>query len=262
MIDPMLFFFLKKEKDKLLIYMIKKALLLSSGKATRFYPVIKNYPKQLLPVLNKPVLFYCIEKIINAGIKSIGIIVRDRKGAVVKKVRKAKYNAKITFIEQRNPLGLAHGVKVARDYLKDDYFLMYLGDTLIEEDLNKFINKFEKNKPNAIILLGKTDNPKICGIAEIKNNRIIRLVEKPKKLKSNLALAGLYIFDKNIFNAIKNIKPSKRGELEITDAIQYLINNSYEVTPYITKKRWIDVGSPESFVLANILLMEGDKNYV
>ena len=185
-----------------------KGLILSGGKGTRLRPITYTGAKQLVPVANKPILFYGIEAIIKAGITDIGIIVGDTKKDIMDAVGDGdKWGAKITYIEQEAPLGLAHAVKISRDYLKDDDFVMYLGDNLIKEGITSLVNEFKKNKPDAQILLAKVPNPQQFGVAELDGEKIKKLVEKPKKPASDLALVGVYMFDKNVFEAVNAIKP-------------------------------------------------------
>ncbi len=229
-----------------------KALILSGGNGTRFFPFTKTVPKQILPVAGKPVLHYGVESMVKAGIKQIYVIV-GRNG---KKVKDAlgngrKWGVCIRYITQSRPLGLAHAVHVAREHLQGDDFVMWLGDTILCEEFGEVIRSFYKRKANALLVLGRTKKPEICGVARIKGNTVTHVVEKPDCAKTNLVLAGLYVFDGSVFNAAKKIRPSKRGELEITDAIQYLISHSYRVEAYVTKKFWIDVGCRKSWQTAN-----------
>lgn len=240
--------------------MVKKALILSGGTGRRFFPLTQKLPKQILPVMGKPIIFYGIESMVSAGMEEIFIIIGKNGRKVIETVGNGKkWGVKIEYIKQNKPLGLAHAVKISRNYFDRSSFLMWLGDTIIREKFSEIIKCYERRNANALILLGKTTKPSICGIAEVKMGKVIKVKEKPKYSSSNLAIAGLYIFDVNIFNAVENITPSLRGELEITDAIQYLINENYSVIPYITKKTWIDIGNPESYILANILLMKEIK---
>ncbi len=236
--------------------MITKALILSGGTGSRFFPFTQKFPKQILPVMGKPILFYGIDSMVDAGIKEIFIVIGKNGKKVINVVGDGKnWGVKIEYIRQNKPLGLAHAVKTSKNYFGGSSFLMWLGDTIIRENFRVIIKQFIDKRANALILLGKTTKPESCGIAEVKKGRILKVVEKPKLSSSNLAIAGLYIFDSNIFKAVENIVPSSRGELEITDAIQYLIERNYSVIPFITKKIWIDIGNAENYILANILLM-------
>ncbi|KXS40246.1 MAG: glucose-1-phosphate thymidylyltransferase [Candidatus Frackibacter sp. T328-2] len=234
-----------------------KALLLSGGKGTRLRPITYTSAKQLIPVANKPVLFYGLEAIAEAGIEDVGVIVGETKEEVKRVVGDgSQWGLDITYIEQSAPLGLAHTVKIAESFLKGEPFVMYLGDNLIKQGISQFVKRFEEDRPNSLILLSEVENPEQFGVAELENGRIINLVEKPDNPKSNLALVGLYIFDENIFPAVNSIEPSWRGELEITDAIQYLVENDKEVHPYIIEGWWKDTGKKEDVLEANRIMLE------
>lgn len=234
-----------------------KALVLSGGKGTRLRPITHTSAKQLVPVANKPILFYGLEAIAASGIKDVGIIVGDTKNEIKNAVGDgSKFGIKVTYIEQESPLGLAHAVKIAQRYLSDDDFVMYLGDNLIRDGIKSFVDEFRKKKPNAQILLAKVPNPQQFGVAELKGGKIVRLVEKPKQPKSDLALVGVYMFDKNIFEAVNNIKPSWRGELEITDAIQYLVEKKFTVIPHIINGWWKDTGKLDDMLEANRIILD------
>jgi glucose-1-phosphate thymidylyltransferase len=234
-----------------------KGLILSGGKGTRLRPITFTSAKQLVPVANKPVLFYGIEAIRDAGIKDIGIVVGDTKDEVMAAVGDgSSFGVKVTYIEQAEPLGLAHAVLVSEGFLKSDPFVMYLGDNLILGGISPLVREFKRDKPNAQILLSKVPNPNQFGVAELKGGKVVRLVEKPVKPMSDLALVGVYMFDKNIFEAVKKIKPSARGELEITDAIQYLIDKKYAVHPHMVSGWWKDTGKLEDMLEANRMVLD------
>ncbi len=235
-----------------------KALILSGGAGTRLRPLTHTSAKQLLPVANKPIIFYGIEAIAAAGVKEFAIIVGDTAEDVMREIGDgSRWGVKISYIRQEAPLGLAHAVKISRDFIKDDSFIMFLGDNLLKEGIPEFASKFEKNQPNALILLTKVPNPQQFGVAELDDSgKVKRLVEKPKQPKTDLALVGVYLFDKNIFKAVEAIKPSKRGELEITDAIQWLLDNGYIVEPHMVSGWWKDTGKPEDLIEANKLVLE------
>jgi len=234
-----------------------KALILSGGKGTRLRPITHTFAKQLIPIANKPILFYGIEDVVNSGIKDIGIVVGETKEEIINACGDGSHwKTKITYIEQEEPLGLAHAVKISRNYLKDDSFVMYLGDNLIKEGITSLVKKFQETKPNAQILLSSVPHPEQFGVAELKDGRVIRLIEKPKQPPSNLALVGVYMFDKNIFEAVENIKPSWRNELEITDAIQYLIDKGLNVQPHIITGWWKDTGKLEDILEANRIVLD------
>jgi len=234
-----------------------KGLILSGGKGTRLRPITFTSAKQLVPVANKPVLFYGIEAIRDAGIKDIGIVVGETRDEVKAAVGDGSaFGVKVTYIEQAEPLGLAHAVLISEKYLKDDPFVMYLGDNLILGGVKDLVKEFKRDKPNAQILLARVPNPNQFGVAELKGGKVVRLVEKPKKPMSDLALVGVYMFDKNIFKAVKSIKPSARGELEITDAIQYLIDGKFTVHPHMVNGWWKDTGKLEDMLEANRMVLD------
>ena len=240
-----------------------KALVLSGGKGTRLRPITHTSAKQLVPIANKPILFYGLAAIAEAGIKEVGIIVGDTKNEIKETVGDgSKWGIKVTYIEQEAPLGLAHAVKIAEDFINGEDFVMYLGDNLIKDGILPMVKEFKKYKSNAQILLASVPNPQQFGVAELKDGKVVKLEEKPKKPKSDLALVGVYMFDKNIFKAVNSIKPSNRGELEITDAIQYLIDNKFSVNPYIVQGWWKDTGKLEDMLEANRLILETKKREI
>jgi glucose-1-phosphate thymidylyltransferase len=236
-----------------------KGLILSGGKGTRLRPLTFTQAKQLVPVANKPVLFYGIEALVDAGIRDIGIVVGETKEEIREAVGDGMRwgrDVRIRYIEQPEPLGLAHAVLISEDFLGQEPFVMYLGDNILKSGIISLVKEFEERKPNSLILLTEVPNPEIFGVAELKDGKVVRLVEKPKKPVSNLALVGVYMFDHHIFEAVKAIKPSWRNELEITDAIQYLVERGYEVQPHLVSGWWKDTGKIEDILEANRLILE------
>jgi glucose-1-phosphate thymidylyltransferase len=235
-----------------------KGLILSGGKGTRLFPLTYTSAKQLIPVANKPVLFRVIESIRDAGIADIGIVVGDTAPEIRKAVgRGGRWGVKITYIHQEDPLGLAHAVKVSQDFLGHERFVMFLGDNVIQGGISELIKQFAASDWNSQIVLTRVSQPEQYGVAELnEHGQVVRLVEKPKEPISDLALVGIYMFDQHIHEAVDNITPSWRGELEITDAIQWLVERDYQVYPYIHRGWWIDTGAPAAMLDANGLVLE------
>ncbi|WP_274361877.1 sugar phosphate nucleotidyltransferase [Paenibacillus thermotolerans] len=229
-----------------------KGLILCAGKGTRLKPYTDTRPKTLLPVAGRPVLDYGIESLRNIGIRTIGIVINPEQGSIREYVGSGgRYGAKVDYLFQSEPKGVAHAVKQAEDFLAGESFVLLLGDNLITEDLSILIESRRSLKGNASVLLRAVPNPSEFGIAEVEGGRIVRIEEKPKQPKSNLAVIGAYWFDSHIFEAIASIKPSARGEYEITDAIQWLLDHDYPVSYSVTDKKYSDVGTPERWLEAN-----------
>ena len=234
-----------------------KALVLCGGSGTRLRPITHTMAKQLVPVANKPVLYYGLEAIKRAGVTDVGIIVGDTRKEIIAAVGDGStWGIDVTYIPQDEPLGLAHAVLVAEDFLGKDDFVMYLGDNLIKDGIIGCVDTFRENGPNCEILLARVEEPERFGVAELEDGRVKRLVEKPKEPASDLALVGVYMFDENIMTAVKAIKPSSRGELEITDAIQWLIDKGFSVDPHVIDGWWKDTGRLEDMLEANRIMLE------
>ncbi|MDO8671502.1 MAG: glucose-1-phosphate thymidylyltransferase [Dehalococcoidia bacterium] len=234
-----------------------KGLILAGGKGTRLRPLTYTGAKQLVPVANKPVLFYAIEHLVEAGITEIGIVVGDTADQIMTAVGDgSKFGAVVTYIRQDQPLGIAHGVKIAEPFIGKDRFVLFLGDNFIRDGIIQLVERFRSGDFNALIILKKVLNPQDFGVAEVDGDRVVRLVEKPKEPKSNLAVIGIYMFDHHVFEAVKAIKPSARGELEITETIQYLIDSDLKVAAPELTGWWIDTGKMEDMLEANRLVLE------
>lgn len=234
-----------------------KGLILSGGKGTRLRPLTYTGAKQLVPVANKPVLFYAIEHLVQAGITEIAIVVGDTADQIEAAVGDgAKFGAHVAFIRQDAPLGIAHGVKIARAFLGEDRFVLFLGDNFIRSGISALVEQFERAGANASIILKEVANPQDFGVAELEGGRVLRLVEKPKQPKSNFAVIGIYMFDAHVFEAVDAILPSARGELEITDTIQWLIDQKLDVQAHVLQDWWIDTGKMEDMLEANRLVLD------
>jgi glucose-1-phosphate thymidylyltransferase len=234
-----------------------KGLILSGGRGTRLRPITFTSAKQLVPIANKPILFYGIEALVQSGIREIGIVVGDTRQEIRDAVGDgSRFGARVTYIEQEAPLGLAHAVLIAEAFMAGEPFVMYLGDNLLRERLAPLVDAFRAEQPNAQILLARVPNPQQFGVAELSEGRVVRLVEKPTAPPSDLALVGVYMFDRQVFDAVKAIRPSTRGELEITDAIQWLIDHDRTVVPHIIEGWWKDTGRLEDILEANRIILD------
>ncbi|MGQ9475305.1 MAG: glucose-1-phosphate thymidylyltransferase [Actinomycetota bacterium] len=234
-----------------------KGLILSGGEGTRLRPITHTSAKQLVPVANKPILFYGLESLRDAGLRDIGIIVGDTEEEIREAVGDgSQWGVRVTYIRQEAPLGLAHAVLTAADFLGDTPFVMYLGDNLIKEGITTFVDEFRNKEVDALILLAHVNDPQRFGVARLEGNRVLELVEKPKEPPSDLALVGAYMFRPVILEAARAIKPSWRNELEITDAIQHLIDHGYRVEAHVIRGWWKDTGRLEDLLEANCMVLE------
>jgi len=235
-----------------------KALVLSGGKGTRLRPLTFTCAKQLIPVANKPILGYVLDQVAATSIKKVGIITAPETGQFVKDYVDggSNWNLNVTYIPQE-PLGLAHAVKTAKRFLGQDSFVMCLGDNVTGQSLNSFVKKFKSGHLDALIILKEVENPSSFGIAQLdEKGNIIKLVEKPKTPMGNLAIIGTYLFSNKVHQAIERIKPSWRGELEITDAIQEMINMGFSVKAKILNSWWLDTGKKDDILSANAKILD------
>jgi len=242
-----------------------KGLILSGGKGTRLRPLTHTSAKQLVPVANKPVLFYGIEAMAAAGIRDVGIIIAPETGAEVREAAGdgSQFGVELRYIEQDAPRGLAHAVLTAEEFLGDSPFVMYLGDNLLRNGIVALVETFRTDQPDALILLTPVPDPHNYGVAELDgDNRVAQLVEKPAKPKTDLALVGVYMFTPAIFDAARSIEPSVRNELEITDAIQTLVDRGLRVDPHIVHGWWKDTGQVQDMLEANRLILDDLHEHV
>ncbi|MFL5868323.1 MAG: glucose-1-phosphate thymidylyltransferase [Thermoleophilaceae bacterium] len=235
-----------------------KGLILSGGKGTRLRPITHTSAKQLVPVANKPVLFYGLEAMAEAGIRDVGIIIAPETGDEIRTAAGdgSAFGIEITYIEQDEPAGLAHAVLTAEGFLGSSPFVMYLGDNLLRDGIEDLVETFRADAPDALILLTPVPDPENYGVAELDGERVSRLVEKPKEPKTDLALVGVYMFTPAIFDAARSIEPSWRNELEITDAIQTMVDRGLRVDPHIVHGWWKDTGQVQDMLEANRLILD------
>jgi glucose-1-phosphate thymidylyltransferase len=235
-----------------------KGLILSGGKGTRLRPITHTSAKQLVPVANKPVLFYGIEAMAAAGIGEVGIIIAPETGDEIRAAAGdgSRFGLELTYIVQDEPLGLAHAVLTAEPFLASSPFVMYLGDNLLQGGIADLVEAFRAHEPDALILLTPVLDPENYGVAELHDGAVVRLVEKPPQPKTDLALVGVYMFTPGVHDAARAIAPSARGELEITDAIQHLVDQGRRVEPHIVRGWWKDTGRLEDMLAANRLVLD------
>jgi glucose-1-phosphate thymidylyltransferase len=240
-----------------------KALITSGGHGTRLRPITHTQNKHLIPIANKPILHYAIENVVGAGVKEIGILVRADNDEVQKAIGDGRaFGAKITYIPQEAPLGLAHVVKISRPFIGGDRFLFYLGDNMIVGGVRRFVEAFEASKASCHLALAQVKDPERFGVPELDGKRIVSIEEKPKKPKSRYAVTGIYLYDSRIFEACDAIKPSARGELEISDAHQWLLDHGARVEWSEITGWWKDTGKPDDLLAANRLVLQHQEGRI
>ena len=235
-----------------------KGILLHGGHGTRLRPLTHTGPKQLLPIANKPMSEYCIETMKDAGVTEIAVIVGGLGSQKVKEYYGdgSKFGVQLIYIEQNEPKGIAHAINLARSFVGNENFLVFLGDNIIQKSIKEFADDFQKSSSDASLLLCKVPNPSAFGIAEIKDKKIIKIVEKPKQPNSDLAVTGIYFLNSTIFDMIDNLKPSWRNELEITDALHMLLEKNHKIDFHMITDYWKDTGTPEDIIHANKEILE------
>jgi glucose-1-phosphate thymidylyltransferase len=240
-----------------------KALIASGGRGTRLRPITHTQNKHLIPIANKPILHYAIEAAVDAGITDIGIVTNADSGEVQQAIGDGKpWGVKISYILQDAPRGLAHVVQIAETFIGKEKFVFYLGDNMVVGGIRRFIDEFERSGCNCFLTLAAVKDPERFGVPEVKNGKIVRIEEKPKKPKSQYAVAGIYLYDHHIFEAVNAIKPSARGELEISEAHQYLIDKGYKIGYSEITGWWKDTGKPSDLLEANRLVLDNIESKI
>ena len=240
-----------------------KGIILHGGHGTRLRPLTHTGPKQLLPIANKPMSEYCVEAIRDCGISEIAIIIGGIGSNKVKEYYGdgSKFNVKITYIEQDKPKGIAHAINLCKEFIQNEKFLVFLGDNIIQKSINDISQKFESSDNDALILLCKVENPEQFGIADVKENKIVKIMEKPKNPPTNLAVTGIYFLTPKIFDIFSRLKPSWRDELEITDALQMMLEEKNRVDFEMITDYWKDTGTPGDIIHANGEVLKNMKSY-
>lgn len=235
-----------------------KGIILHGGHGTRLRPLTHTGPKQLLPIANKPMSQYALEDLKKAGVKEIAIIIGDVYPEKVKEYYGdgSKFGVNITYVYQDQPKGISHAIRLCKDFIKNDRFIVYLGDNVLRKDLVDYTKKFQNSSIDAMILLCEVDEPQRFGIAELDGEKIKKIMEKPKNPPSNLAVIGIYFLSPKIFDIIDKLKPSWRGELEITEALQLLMDDGYTIGYDTVTGWWKDTGTPEDIIHANKLVLD------
>lgn len=235
-----------------------KGILLHGGHGTRLRPLTHTGPKQLLPIANKPMSEYCIESLKDAGIKDIAIIIGGIGSNKVKEYYGdgKNFGVNLTYVEQDQPRGIAHAISICKDFINGDKFVVFLGDNIIQKSIRDFVDEFKNSDAKASILLCEVDNPSRFGIADVKDGQIKKIMEKPKNPPSNLAVTGIYLLTDTIFDIIDRLKPSWRNELEITDALQMLLEENHKITYHMITDYWKDTGTPDDIIHANKAILE------
>jgi len=238
-----------------------KGVILHGGHGTRLRPLTHTGPKQLLPIANKPMSEYCLEAIRDCNITEIAIIIGGVGSEKVKEYygNGEKFGIKITYVEQAEPLGIAHAIKLCRDFIQNEKFLVFLGDNIIQKSISGLKENFEDSNFDATLLLCEVDNPSRFGIVELKDSKITKIMEKPKNPPTNFAVTGIYFLTPKIFDVIDNLKPSWRNELEITDALDILLKNNDNISYEIITDYWKDTGTPEDIINANTQILKNQS---